>query len=309
MIYGPDIAGLKGKMTDKGPTKTTVVDIESAGESKRQSLYLDVFDVDGQLFILGVMKSMKYCFCSILNGKTAEDMSSATRSIINMVTSKGFEIARMEADPDPAFVKVKDTFGIPMELVGAGKHVPTAEREGRVVKERCRLLKASLPFVLPARLTKYMVLFVVTRLNLMPRATAGHSASPRERFTGKKLHYRKELELGFGEFAEVWSKPEISNSMQPRSISAIALYPVGNDQGSWYFYDLGNGSVFQRSQWVADARYSGEGTQRASRCRLQVRRQGQTRAKQQSLVERWRCPDREDCREPITRCPAIWTGW
>lgn len=59
----------------------------------------------------------------------------------------------------------------------------------------------------------------------MPGATDGNDASPRERFTGKKLPYRKDLELGFGEFADVWAKPEVSNSKRPRSISTVALYP------------------------------------------------------------------------------------
>eukprot|EP01033_Poteriospumella_lacustris_P015043 gene15043-10761_t len=250
-IYGHDIADLKGKMTSRGPSRATVIDVPGGGEQKNQNLFVDVFDLEGQLFVLAIMKPMKYCFCAILNGRSAEDMESAMKSIINMATSKGFNIVKIEADPEPAIVKIKDTLGVPVDLVGAGSHVPVAEREGRVVKERCRLIKDSLrlPFDVPARLNKFLVMFVVTRLNLMPRSTDGQVGCPRERFTGKKLLYRKDLELGFGDYTEVWSKPDVTNGMEKRSISAIALYPAGNDQGSWYFYDLSGGTVFQRSHW------------------------------------------------------------
>lgn len=118
-----------------------------------------------------------------------------------------------------------------------------------MVKERCRLLLAALPYPLPARLTRYLVMFVVTRLNLMPRAADGSNLCPRERFTGRKLMYKRELEVGFGYYAEVWGKPTQSNSMEPRSISCVALCPVGNDEGSWYFYDIMESTVIQRSKW------------------------------------------------------------
>ncbi len=134
-------------------------------------------------------------------------------------------------------------------MTGAGSHVAIAERGGRVVKERCRSIISALPYQLPARLTRYLVLFVVTRLNLIPRAADGSTLSPRERFTGQKMIYKRDLEIGFGDYAEAWAKPKQKNSMEPRTISGIALCPVGNDEGSWYFYNLVEGSVFQRSQW------------------------------------------------------------
>lgn len=62
--------------------------------------------------------------------------------------------------------------------------------------------------------------------------TDGQVGCPRERFTGKKLLYLKDLELGLSDYAEVWSKPDITNGMKKRSISAIVLYPARNDQGS-----------------------------------------------------------------------------
>lgn len=73
-----------------------------------------------------------YMYC---NGRSAEDMESAMRSIINMATSKGFNIVKIEAYPEPAIVKIEVVLGVPVDVVGAGSHVPVAEQHGRVVKE------------------------------------------------------------------------------------------------------------------------------------------------------------------------------
>eukprot|EP01033_Poteriospumella_lacustris_P017646 gene17646-12635_t len=249
-IYGPDIGTLKGKTTDSGPSKALLLDIdELPSEQKNQRLYIDIFEVESQRFILAVLKPLKYRLCAILDGKSSAHVETAMKTIMSIVESRGFQVTRIEVDPEKTLLGLETVLGIPVDVVGAGKHVATAEREGRVVKERARLIMASLPYILPARLVKYLVLFVVTRLNLMPKPSDGSSMSPRERFTGRKLIFKKNLELGFGEFAEVWAKPDKPSSMEPRTISAIALYPVGNEHGAWYFYDVVSCSVIQRAQW------------------------------------------------------------
>eukprot|EP01033_Poteriospumella_lacustris_P014441 gene14441-10319_t len=247
-IYGPDVGTLKGKTTDSGPSKAVVVDAECS-EQINQRLYVDIFEVEAQRFVLAVMKPLKYRLCAILDGKSSAHVGSAMKTIMTMIQSRGFRVDRVEIDPDRALLGLEATLGVPVDVVGAGKHVAIAEREGRVVKDRARLIMASLPYVLPARFVKYLVLFIVTRLNLVPSASDGSDRSPRERFTGRKLIYKRNLELGFGEFAEVWAKPEKSSSMEPRTLSAIALYPVGNEHGAWYFYDIVSCTVIQRAQW------------------------------------------------------------
>lgn len=246
-IYGPDIASLKGKTTDKGPSRATVIDLPDTGEQREQTLHADVFHIGGQAFILAVMRPLKYTFCSILEGKTSEDMTASIKAITAMVESKGFAVKKIEVDPERSLASMRGVGDV--DVVGVGRHVPLAERQGRVVKERCRLVIHSLPFNLAARMVRFLVLFVVTRLNSMPTAGSG-SLSSRERFTGKRLLFRRNFELGFGEFVEIPTNSPTANDMHERTMSAIALYPVGNDQGSWYFYSLGSCAVVQRSSWT-----------------------------------------------------------
>lgn len=248
VIYGPDIAALKGKTTDAGPVKSTIIDLE-LGEQVTQMLYIDVFEVEGQPFVLGVMKPLHYRFAAILDGKSLNHTYPAVKAILDMIWAKGFKISRVEVDPEGGLGALKSMFQTDMDIVGAGTHVAHAEREGRVVKERCRMILAALPYQLAARFMRYLVMFVVTRLNLMPRAGDGGSLCPRERFTGKKIQFKRELEIGFGDYAEVYSKPTQTNSMEERTFSAIALCPAGNDQGAWRFYDIFDCTVVTRTQW------------------------------------------------------------
>jgi hypothetical protein len=248
VIYGPDVASLKGKTTNRGPSKATIIDLE-LGEKTAQTLYCDIFEVEGQPFVLCVMKPLNYRFVAILEGKTVDDTYPAMKAVLDMIWSKGFTIERVEIDPEGGLAKLKHMFQVGIDIVGAGSHVPIAEREGRVVKERARMLLHSLPYKLAARFMKFLVMFIATRLNLMPRKGDGGSLCPRERLTGKKIYFKRELEIGFGDCAEVWSKPSVSNSMGQRTISAIAMCPAGNDQGAWIFYDIIECTLITRTHW------------------------------------------------------------
>lgn len=58
----------------------------------------------------------------------------------------------------------------------------------------------SLPFKLPYKLVPQHVLFVVSRINLMYQRV--DSKSPREMFLRRKTDYQKDIQIGFGEYAQ-----------------------------------------------------------------------------------------------------------
>ena len=43
---------------------------------------------------------------------------------------------------------------------------------------------------------------------------------------------------------------QITNSNEPRSVKAIALYPSGNAQHTWYFMSLNTGKRLHRRNWT-----------------------------------------------------------
>jgi UPF0288 family protein (methanogenesis marker protein 3) len=63
---------------------------------------------------------------------------------------------------------------------------------------------------------------------------ASQTLSPRTIFTGLHIDYTKHCRVAFGQYAQTHEKHD--NSMEARTVGAIALRPAGNEQGSYYFF-------------------------------------------------------------------------
>jgi hypothetical protein len=66
--------------------------------------------------------------------------------------------------------------------------------------------------------------------------------------TGLRIDYHKHCQLEFGEYVQ--THEHHNNSMEPRTIGAIALRPTGNIQGGHYFFNLLTGKVIKRHNWT-----------------------------------------------------------
>lgn len=247
-IYGPDIACLKGTMTSPGPARPLVVEVDH-GEQRRQELHTDIFEVSGVRFALTVMVPMNYTFATYLPGKSTEELIEAMNGLVRLITSKGFIISKMIVDPEGGLAALRDVMPFEVVVVAPGTHVPRPERKGRTVKERMRTVFNSLVYRLAVRFVKYLVFFVVTRLNMIPQASDGSRICPRERFSGKKVVFNKDLGLAFGDCVQVFSKPTQLNSMEERCCAAISLYHSNNEQGSWKFYKFSTGTIVTSDKW------------------------------------------------------------
>ena len=104
----------------------------------------------------------------------------------------------------------------------------------------------TLPFQkIPARLVIEMAKMAVFWLNAFPTAGgASHDLSPRTIITGQQVDYKRHCCFQFGEYTQ--THEEHNNSMNPRTVGAIALRPVGNGQGSYYFLSVTTGRVLNR---------------------------------------------------------------
>lgn len=100
---------------------------------------------------------------------------------------------------------------------------------------------------MPEALVEHLVKYATTRLNM--HTGCSKTVPSRVTFSGFKPRANKEYALAFGDLAEVLDPKVISNTMQPRSQTCIALYPVCNSQGSWCFYNLVTGKTVRRSVW------------------------------------------------------------
>ena len=136
--------------------------------------------------------------------------------------------------------------GITLNETSRDEHVGDIERYIRTVKERMRAIYNTMPFhKVLTRLVIEMAKTAVFWLNAFPiSGGASGNLSPRTISTGQKVDYKRHCRFQFGEYTQ--THEEHNNSMNARTVGALALRPVGNGPGSFYFLSISTGRVLNR---------------------------------------------------------------
>ena len=141
---------------------------------------------------------------------------------------------------------------IEVNTTGKNEHVGEIERKIRHVKERCRCLKADMPFtVLPNAVIKALVIHAVMWMNAY-RSGAGISRdlSPREIVLRWQLSWKVHCRAHFGSYCVVYDEPDRTNTMASRGRDCVCLGPTGNRQGTYKFLDAKSWRVIKRKQFT-----------------------------------------------------------
>jgi hypothetical protein len=167
---------------------------------------------------------------------------------------KGFQIMTITADNEfaPLAELLYELPGAPtLNLTSANEHEPFIERRIRVVKERVRSIRHSLPFKsIPIRMLTHMIFFAVKMLNNFPvKGGISTEYSPKTIMSGQTLNY-KQCSLPFGTYCQVHEEDGQRNSLAARTQGAISLGPSTNRQGGQLFYSLNTGKVISRRSYT-----------------------------------------------------------
>ena len=218
------------------------------------TLTADIFFVNKIPFFLTL--SRKICFAAVnhLSDRTIKTIFKAYEEIHKFYLNRGFHITRMHVDNEfaPLQVLIQSMPGGPrVNLTSANEHVPEIERRIRVVKERARSSRHSLPFNrIPRLLTIYIVFKAVKLLNYFPpKGGISDIVSPKTLMTGETLNYSLQLTLQIGQYCQVHEELTPRNSQLPGTQGAICLGPSGNIQGGFKFMSLASGKVISRRTW------------------------------------------------------------
>ncbi len=141
--------------------------------------------------------------------------------------------------------------GIEIDVSGANDKLSRVDIKIRRLKDIVRSVIASLPWTLPTFLIKDLAQYSVSRMNVRRTTTLASLECPRVRFTGRKVNFKKEFSIQFGDYCELpIDKRNLKGPMAPRTESAIALYPVANANNSWTFLILHSKARAVRSSWI-----------------------------------------------------------
>ena len=221
---------------------------------KEVFLTADIFFVNKIPFFLSLSRNI--CFTAVhhLADRTVPKIFSAFKEIYQYYLHRGFRITTVHADGEfaPLKILIESMPGGPMvNLASSNEHVPEIERRIRVVKERCRATRHTLPFQrMPKLLTIHIVLHAVKLLNFFPtKGGISDTLSPKTIMSGETLDYKKHLRLPIGQYCQVHEEDIPRNSLRPRTKGAISLGPSGNLQGGFKFMALSTGKKIVRRTW------------------------------------------------------------
>ena len=189
-----------------------------------------------------------------LSSRKIAKIFKAFKALYKFYLQRGFRITEVHADNEfaPLEALIADMpRGPRLNVTSADEHVPEIERRIRVVKERARAIRHSLPFDrIPRLMTTHMILTVVKILNYFPtKSGLSGTWSPRMLMSGRPLSYKKDLALEFGSYCQVHQHDLPRNSQKERTTGGICLGPSGNEQGGFKFMNLTTGAKFTGFKW------------------------------------------------------------
>jgi hypothetical protein len=167
-----------------------------------------------------------------------------------MYHARGFKVitALMDREFEPLRGDLTD---ITLNTKAADEHVIYVERQIRVLKERARAVRSTLPFKrLPARMIIELIGFVTLWLNdFPPKSGVLDTFRPRTIMTGTSLSCKQNCKVPFGVYVETHEENNPSNTMVERTRGSICLGPSSNSQGSYTFFCLRTCHKITRKQF------------------------------------------------------------
>ena len=193
-INGPSLQALKGKTirTKPSPVVTDYVAVPHAifEENKNFTLSVDVMFVNQIPFLTSISRHLKFTTAETLQNRTTSQLVQCVTNVKALYTKRGFNVtaAFMEGEFVPmrtALLKM----GVLLNTASALEHVLEIERKQKVIKERARACRHSLPFkMIPKIMIIEMIYNCVLWINAFPpKGDVSASISPRT------LIYRSEV--------------------------------------------------------------------------------------------------------------------
>jgi hypothetical protein len=183
-IFGPYLATLKGKTLRITPPPVmkdcAKIPKEIMSLNRNFTLAIDIMFINGLPFMVSISRKIKFTTVKYLLGRKQINLVKSIRKIINLYRKRGFTVDTALMDREFECLRA-DFPELNLNTTAASEHVPDVERQIRVLKERSRAIRSTLPFkAIPGRIIIELVYYAAFWLNDVP-PSSGVSAfySPR----------------------------------------------------------------------------------------------------------------------------------
>ena len=256
-IFGNDIASLKGKTTRNAPdrVRTNIIAVPRFILHKNGTVTLDIdlFYVNRLGFLTSLSQNITFGTVQHVLDRKATTILNGVMAIIEHYLLRGFTVKVINADNEFEPLR-KDLIkmGIATNITSANEHVPRIERRIRLIKERVRSIRHTLPYVtMPKSMVVDMVKFVVHWLNAFPvKGGISENMSPGLIMTGKSVDFQLHCKQPFGSYVQTHEENSPRNSQQARTLGAITLGLNNSSQAGYYFMNLNTGKRIHRRSWT-----------------------------------------------------------
>jgi Reverse transcriptase (RNA-dependent DNA polymerase) len=253
-IFGPDIGALKGKTTRQKPSPVVsdYIDIppELIDNHQQVVLCMDGMKINGVSFLTTISRNIMYRTTEWIPNKTSQAYRSVLDNVFRIYNRAGFKIKTIICDNEfrPLMDELQDVYHVTMNYANPQEHVPEAERNNRVIKERFRAAFHRLPFSkLPTIMIKILAMECAKKLNFFPpKGGVSPYYSPRMIMHQQNLDYEKHCSIPFGSYVQAHHEPDPKNTNLPRTLDCIYLRYVDNEQGGNHLLDLRTGRTIKR---------------------------------------------------------------
>jgi len=203
-----------------------------------------------RFFLVTTCEPLQLTLQCPIPSESQNQLGLALQGQLSILRSRDFVPTIVYVDPAKGWQGLTTAFpSVTIDLGGAGDHLAKVDAKIRRIKELYRSVKSTLAWNLPQVMVNDLVAYAVARINIKRTTAINQNVCPKVLFTGVKVNFKKELELAFGDYCEVYDGAD--NTSASRSVPSIALYPLGNSTGSWCFMNLKTKTRIRRSHWKA----------------------------------------------------------
>jgi hypothetical protein len=227
---------LKGKTTRQKPAPVVLDYIEIPEElitnHNNAVLCIDGMKINGVPFLTTILRNIMYRTAAWIPSQTSKAYRSVLDNIFSIYNKAGIKITTIHCDNEfrPLMQELQDK--VTMNYANPQEHIPEADCNNRVIKERSRAAFHCLPLKkIPKIMVKILTMECAKKLNFFPpKGGILPYYSPRMILHQESLDYSKHCSIPFGSYVQAHNEPDPKNTQHPRTLDCIYLRYVDNVQ-------------------------------------------------------------------------------